>query len=676
MKESLYSGDKRVIYRETFDSEDGVRSRGGVPTAVSFFNGIASFNGSSSAIIYQNKGEIKEPKSIRLKIRPNDGKPSTPQFVFGKYNSIIDQRSYSIFLLTTGVIRFAVTPDGTTISSGFIDTNLAVFSDGNQINFKEIIITNTNGTGAIYIDGSLTPTTQTNTLNYFLKSTAQISIGATDSLSNFYGGDIEIAEIYNTALTANEVKNLYENKAYKPFQAHGEILGSELVSNGTFNGNADGWIRLGSSGWTYGTNNLKATNVSFGEFTYIAGSFVVGKLYKVTLTVLNYASGILTFGVGNTGISNSITSNGIFTQYVICAGSQLNFYLFGTSSLNCNVDNISVKEVISTANLILDVNAFDGVIKNRLSGNVATGINLVTNGDFSQGTTGWTFGASWSITNKALVNGLLDGGNGTGLRYANAATIGKYYKITYTVLDYVSGNIRSAFGGASLGQTISANGTYYDYAIADSTTLSFISVGGLTCNFSIDNISVKEIIPAVVNTAVAVRRIGNINSMYFKGSVSKLDCGNYNGLTGNITICAWIYSQTSGEGFRGRVLDNNNLQLGNDSVGNYYFITSNNTLAILATVPNLKYATHRLFCITRDSTGVVNFYLDGILTGTANQPSGTPTTSGGSNIFIGNRTSDNRAFNGFISSVRVFSGLLSTAEISQIYTSGKRLYNL
>ena len=115
------------------------------------------------------------------------------------------------------------------------------------------------------------------------------------------------------------------------------------------------------------------------------------------------------------------------------------------------------------------------------------GGELVTNGNFSNGSTDWSIEAVWTI-GDGVANG--NGANGTSeeLSQSNVVTIGKTYSISYEVKNYVSGSIR-----LRKPQTINrnANGTYTE--IVTATAASFI-FSPSNFNGSITNISVKEII--------------------------------------------------------------------------------------------------------------------------------------------------------------------------------------
>jgi hypothetical protein len=95
-------------------------------------------------------------------------------------------------------------------------------------------------------------------------------------------------------------------------------LGPELVTNGGFVGNANGWT-LGS-GWSYGSNNIGyAYGGITGQAAYQAISFVVGTVYRFTATI------------GGT----------IGSVMVDLGSSPLSFYSFGGPSVNAGAGTYS-----------------------------------------------------------------------------------------------------------------------------------------------------------------------------------------------------------------------------------------------------------------------------------------------------------------------------------------------
>ena len=117
------------------------------------------------------------------------------------------------------------------------------------------------------------------------------------------------------------------------------------------------------------------------------------------------------------------------------------------------------------------------------------GPELVTNGDFATDSS-WVKGAGWTIS-----NGSANASNSTSDLYQeNIVQSGKYYKVTYTISNYVSGSVRVELPNNSYaGIERSANGTYTETLLSNGTTLLFDARTSFTG--SIDNVSVKQVDP-------------------------------------------------------------------------------------------------------------------------------------------------------------------------------------
>jgi len=112
------------------------------------------------------------------------------------------------------------------------------------------------------------------------------------------------------------------------------------------------------------------------------------------------------------------------------------------------------------------------------------GPELITNGDFSNGSTDWVLN-DWTVANgkASLLNG------SSFINQNNILEVGKTYKIQYTISDYVSGNIRWRNAGVN-GSINTSNGVVTDYITVASTGFGIQGYNGFTG--SIDNISAKE----------------------------------------------------------------------------------------------------------------------------------------------------------------------------------------
>ena len=121
------------------------------------------------------------------------------------------------------------------------------------------------------------------------------------------------------------------------------------------------------------------------------------------------------------------------------------------------------------------------------------GSELIVNGDFSNGNTGWSNSNTngFSVSNGKL--NLLDVAYTKSAIQFNVTTVGKIYKVTYEVSDYVQGSFRLVLGGTTL-PTIVANGVYTNYVTATNDTYVIIQAfSGTPTTLSIDNVSVREV---------------------------------------------------------------------------------------------------------------------------------------------------------------------------------------
>ena len=133
--------------------------------------------------------------------------------------------------------------------------------------------------------------------------------------------------------------------------------------------------------------------------------------------------------------------------------------------------------------------------------------NVVNNGDFSElgselvinGTfdtdSNWSKGTGWSISGGSAN---CDGTQTGSTNLHNSTDIGivnnKFYKVVYTISNYVSGSIRIKVGNTGFGVYHTSNGTYTQYLKAVVTTFPRAQFNA-DANFigSIDNVSVKEV---------------------------------------------------------------------------------------------------------------------------------------------------------------------------------------
>ena len=204
--------------------------------------------------------------------------------------------------------------------------------------------------------------------------------------------------------------------------------------------------------------------------------------------------------------------------------------------------------------------------------------------------------------------------------------------------------------------------------------LNVLAIGGSIMNkYSGDTIG-GNLVPETVNTDVEVKRDGDVYVPEFKGSTSKIDCGSYDDLTGDKTFIAWVNPKSIGE-VAGRIIENGRLEFYVTSTNVFRLRSDASTAADTAAVIEYNNDEYYFVVGVRQSDGTTNLYVNGVLSGSANQDSGTP-VAGTVNIVVGNDSGGTRSFDGKLPHIRVIDGLLTVEEISLMFTSEKQKYGL
>ena len=127
-----------------------------------------------------------------------------------------------------------------------------------------------------------------------------------------------------------------------------------------------------------------------------------------------------------------------------------------------------------------------GLVLDKSQG-LMLGPELVTNGDFSNGSTGWALGTGWNVTTGSAT---FTGGNAGRLQQNNILTIGRMYRIQFntTITSQYVGLLSDSLVPQTL---IGQSGYKVLYLTATSPTFSIYA--GVNANALMDNISVREI---------------------------------------------------------------------------------------------------------------------------------------------------------------------------------------
>ena len=178
---------------------------------------------------------------------------------------------------------------------------------------------------------------------------------------------------------------------------------------------------------------------------------------------------------------------------------------------------------------------------------------------------------------------------------------------------------------------------------------------------SLNGVLIDKMGNTLTPTDVSIKKIGNVYSPSFNGSTSKIDAGNFDPLTDDITILAWI--KESDPSSTRYILDNTKLKIF-IAATRLYVRSDGITNALTATGIIIANKYH-FIAIKRTSTGLVTIDVD-LSNKLSSTTSGTPVA--GTNIIEG------FAINGKIPRLTIYTGILSAEQIAQYYSSTKQLF--
>ena len=140
---------------------------------------------------------------------------------------------------------------------------------------------------------------------------------------------------------AQDNDGFYYNNAFNTLMI-GETIGSELVTNGTFTGNATGWTL--PTGWTYSSNTLVHSANGTGAATPSTAILVyAGFEYCYSITISALTVGTVTLAVGGKTLG-VFSANNTYTGKFI-ATSNANLTLTPTNTARLTVDGVSIKQI-------------------------------------------------------------------------------------------------------------------------------------------------------------------------------------------------------------------------------------------------------------------------------------------------------------------------------------------
>ena len=143
--------------------------------------------------------------------------------------------------------------------------------------------------------------------------------------------------------------------------------------------------------------------------------------------------------------------------------------------------------------------------------------------------------------------------------------------------------------------------------------------------------------------------------------------------TGDVTVATVAKPRSLGGGSLGRIIDNSKFLIFAGGT-NYFGVGNNGSGAAFSANNSVTLNTAYVLVVTRASDGTVNIYINGSLSGAANQAGGTPT--GGAPTYIGNRATADRGLDGDIDEIAIYNRILTLPEITSMTNTLRKKWNI
>jgi hypothetical protein len=312
---------------------------------------------------------------------------------------------------------------------------------------------------------------------------------------------------------------------------------------------------------------------------------------------------------------------------------------------------------------------------------VVHGAELITNGDFSSWNdaadpnntpTGWTVigrdESNYVTKSSNACRFIADGTTGLYAYQPSILTEGKSYRYSLNVTDIAVGSLKLTryLGGQNIVESLPEGVTTGIYPTpADITSIAIQRVAA--CDVTVDDFSIREyyLHDCSVNNRKAypqttptwVELPSGLTVLDFDGSSDALNLGSDFIGTGARSLEFWMYLDGWGENDGGVILSNGNyyVNVSNSKVVGFSSVAYTDGIGIFSAIDAVSLESWYHVAITRDSDGTANIYINGVLSESdpANHVSGDP-AAGITDVFIGDRSSGSRAFDGKLSGIRVY----------------------
>jgi hypothetical protein len=584
---------------------------------------------------------------------------SASKAIVNKSRSVSGFSGWNLLVDTSEKFNFRVS-DGVTTASAVSD---ASFADTKWHHVVGVY----NGTDIkIYVDGASadsTPPSFTATIPTLNRSLCigyapgNVSDCSSSGVTTQFAGAIDDVRIYNRELSATEVVQLYK-------------IGAQALTTGVSRTDR---LTSGLVGyWTFDGKDMAG-----GRVADISGNNKTGYFNSISTTTV-YRLGKIGQGINLDSVNDTVDITG-FTGLDGASQATVSFWMKPNSR----------KAIMSQWNThrLFDV-SFSGTsvaMSWRYGGTGSTGTTLSSicpSGTYALGVwTHVTFRYNSGVS-ECWINGVYQsstGGGGT-LNSSVTETLRIGWNNSPSFFDGVLDDVRIYNTSLS---TTSIQQLYNSGGVKTQTTRTDRLTSGLIGYWTFDGKDMPNGRASDVSGNGNTMTLASISTTTFYAP-GKIGQGlNFDGVndraftssnivgTGATTLSAWIFPKSFGELSVGEVFSAGNTRLRVLSTNSKFSFSSNNFSNQADSANNsvqLNKWTH--IAVTRAADGTANFYVNGVLSGTADQNSGTP-SSNSNPTEIGNNLTAAVTFDGIIDEARIYNRLLSASEIQQLYNMTK-----
>lgn len=555
------------------------------------------------------------------------------------------------------------------IDSGSGASLSGVASTLNDGKWHEGVSTYDGTTFKLYVDGvfntaaaSAAPTSNTS-------ATLQLGARAAGLL---FGGTLDDARIYNRALSAQEVKQLYGLGAANTAHSNTTTLGTGLTGYWPFDGSVSNWAT--------------------GKTNDISGSSNTGSLINMSTTTSPTAG----------KIGQAFKFNGVNQNVNVGGNTTLDFS--GTASFTA-VAWVNTTQISGTYALVAKYSA--GTAWGMFLGQ-STGLKLQC---LKQVSPFSAFSATTIASNKwylvaciyngttmqPYINGIADGSAVALGSTAAATTIpvqigedpGNQFPFAGTIDDVRIYN--RALSASEMQQLYAAGATNIDHSntiALNNGLVGYWPLDGSLINWATGKVSdvsgsvnTGQLLSMSTTTSPVIGKIGQ--ALNFNGSASYIDAGAGTSLnvTTQFTISAWVRPTATklqiiyGKGTAGNT---NFYQCALDASGKLLGSVSNAGTGIFpdstTAIPLNKWTFVTCVYDSTVSANNIKFYINGVpdvAIGSNTQTTGVGNVSAVDAVLGNDLINAGRIFNGSIDDVRVYNRALSALEVKQLYSMGR-----